>query len=144
MQSTRGLDAVERILRLSGFQVDREPTLIGSSFLPVTPDIIATREKNVYVIEIKSKFPKFKGTFPVDIAQQVKTSGEVYRTYELEKDVIPVLILVEGEASSRLQNFSKEENVKLVRIDQEFIQQALEEADESRILEMANKITGGI
>lgn len=144
MQSIRGIDAIERILIAAGFQVNREPILLGSSFLPVSPDIVASRDNKIYVIEIKSRYPLVEKAFSVNIAQQVKTSGEIISKSSVEKkEVQSILVMVEGEASERLLKFSNDENVKLVRVDNQFLDRAISETDNSKLIQLAKVIIDG-
>lgn len=135
--------AIIKILEASNIVVEQEPWISGISFLPLSPDLIARKNNEVYIIEIKRTIEN-DFYFPAETASQImRTSGAVIsseRYYVNAEKVKPILILIGGKISKSLELAAKDQNITIVHIDEKFIQKALSETNESDLKEMANKI----
>ena len=112
------IKAITKIFENFGFTVIEQPKIIGKSYLPLRPDMIAGKGNTIYVVEVK--YSKDVLQYPAESAQIIKYSSDLLITSEdVDKDIKGVLILVGGKQSISLKMYSEEENIKVLTFNEE-------------------------
>ncbi len=118
------IDAISKVLKADEFDVRVNPTILGGSSLPVTPDIIASKNDTLLVIEVKSS--KRKKIHPAEVAQSINYANRILQDKERLPPgrISPYLVLVNTTASASLRNFCEENRINISEVSWDTIEHA--------------------
>src|SRR3989442_3209803 len=123
-----------RIFQAAGFTVLPEPRIPGISYLPISPDILAFKDDQMLIVEVKVGSTKdivAEDAQGIEIARRLfatRTASSTWRTSLHLTDTSRIqsaLIMIDAKPSPSLRSFAADTNVYLLTVDPQVIQRAM-------------------
>ncbi len=134
--------AVTKLFQAAGFTCFNEPRIGGISSLPISPDILAFKDDELLILEIKVGGEK---DVPAEDANGMESARRLLATRIASSSwrtllnvanptrVDSALVMIGAKPSAGLKSFAEEADIRLLPVDPEMIRRVMQTDDKNEL-----------